>query len=146
LTLPAFAVGIACSTLAGGWRGAREALLGAGLGLLVLLPFVLIRSLGAGDWKLIGAMGAFLGPERLLSVLFATVLIAGIMAVILIIWRRRVGQTLRNIGRMLAAMLTLHLPGQDLSLDNPGALKIPFGLAAAVAAILYAALGVKRGI
>lgn len=113
--------------------------MGSGLGLLVLLPFVLVRSLGAGDWKLVGAIGAFLGPERLMTVLFITILIAGIMAVILVLWKRQLGQTLSNIGRMLAALASLHLPGRELSLDNPKALKIPFGFAASIAVILYAA-------
>jgi hypothetical protein len=40
---------------------------------------------------------------------------------------------------MLAAFFTLHLPGPDLSLDNPEALKVPFGVAVAVAVILYSA-------
>jgi prepilin peptidase CpaA len=137
LTVPGFVLGIAVNSIARGWMGTKAALLGAGLGLLILLPFVLLRSLGAGDWKLVGALGAFLGPQPLLTVLFGTVLIAGVMALILIIWKRRVGQTFRNIGRMLAGMFSLHLPGQELSLDNPQALKVPFGVAMAIAMILY---------
>jgi prepilin peptidase CpaA len=138
LTVPGLLLGIALNSAAWGWRGTKESLLGAGLGLLILLPFVLVRSLGAGDWKLIGAVGAFVGPGQLITILFATLLIAGFMALVLIIGKKRVRQTFRNIGRMLAAMLTLHLPGEDLTLDNPKASKIPFGVAVAIAVILYA--------
>jgi prepilin peptidase CpaA len=137
LTVPALVLGIAANSLALGWYGAKEALLGAGLGLGLLLPFVLIRSLGGGDWKLVGALGAFLGPLRLIAVLVATILVAGAMALVLVVWKRRVGQTLRNVGRMLAALFTLHLPGPEVSLDNPESLKVPFGVAVAVAVILY---------
>jgi prepilin peptidase CpaA len=137
LTVPALVLGIAANSLSLGWNGAKEALLGAGLGLGLLLPFVLIRSLGGGDWKLVGALGAFLGPPRLIAVLVATILVAGAMALVLVIWKRRVGQTLRNVGRMLAAMFTLHLPGPEVSLDNPESLKVPFGVAVAVAVVLY---------
>jgi prepilin peptidase CpaA len=137
LTVPALVLGLAANSLALGWYGAKEALLGAGLGLGLLLPFVLIRSLGGGDWKLVGALGAFLGPPRLIAVLVATILVAGAMALVLVIWKRRVGQTLRNVGRMLAAMFTLHLPGPEVSLDNPESLKVPFGVAVAVAVVLY---------
>jgi prepilin peptidase CpaA len=137
LTVPALLLGIAANSLALGWSGAKESLLGAGLGLGLLLPFVLIRSLGGGDWKLIGALGAFLGPPRLIAVLVATILVAGAMALVLVVWKRRVGQTLRNVGRMLAAMFTLHLPGPEVSLDNPESLKVPFGVAVAVAVVLY---------
>jgi prepilin peptidase CpaA len=139
LTVPAFVVGIALNSVARGWYGARYSLLGAGLGLLILLPFVLVRSLGAGDWKLIGALGAFLGPHNLITMLFVTLLIAGLMALIVVIWKRRFVHTMRNIARMLAAMMTLHLPSQEVSLDNPESSKIPFGVAAAISVILFAA-------
>ena len=139
LTVPGLALGIAANGLAWGWVGVRDSLLGAGLGLLLLLPFVAVRSLGAGDWKLVGAMGAFLGPKHLLTVLMGAVLVAGVMAVVLIIWKKRVGQTLRNLGRMLAAFFTFRLPGPEVSIDNPESLKVPFGVAVAVAVILYTA-------
>jgi prepilin peptidase CpaA len=138
LTVPGLLLGVTANSLAGGWSGARNAALGAGLGLVVLLPFVLVRSLGAGDWKLMGALGAFLGPRHLVVVLVGTLLVAGAMAAILIVWKKRVGQALRNLAHMLAALFTLHLPGPELSLDNPESLKVPFGVAAAVTVILYA--------
>jgi Flp pilus assembly protein protease CpaA len=68
-------VGVLANFIIFGWPGCKLALLGAGLGLLLLLPFVALRSLGAGDWKLVGALGAFLGPQRLLLVLFGTFLV-----------------------------------------------------------------------
>jgi prepilin peptidase CpaA len=137
LTVPALLLGIGANCVAGGWAGAKESLLGAGLGLGLLLPFVLIRSLGAGDWKLAGALGAFLGPSRMITVLLGTVLVAGLMAVVVIIWKKRVGQTLRNLGHLVAALFRLHLPGPEVSLDNPESSKIPFGVAMAVAVVLY---------
>lgn len=146
LTVPGLVLGIAVNSMARGWPGARDSLLGAGLGLLILFPFVLLRSLGAGDWKLIGALGAFLGPQHLITVLVAAVLIAGLMALALVIGKKRLGQTLRNIGRMLAAMASLHLPGAEVSLDNPESSKIPFGVAVAIAVILYAAAQAWRGV
>ena len=139
LTVPGLVLGVVVNSLVSGWPGAKAALLGALLGLALLLPFVLVRSLGAGDWKLVGALGAFLGPEHLIAVLLGAILVAGVMAVVLVIWHGRVRQTVRNLGRMLAAFVTLHLPGPELSLDNPDALKVPFGIAVAIAVILYTA-------
>jgi len=137
LTVPGLALGIAVNSSLRGWAGAKDSLLGAGLGLALLLPFVLVRSLGAGDWKLVGALGAFLGPGHLLTVLFATILIAGAMALILVIWKGRFVRTVRNLGHMLSAFFTFHLPGPELSLDSSESLKIPFGVAVAIAVILY---------
>jgi len=137
LTVPALVAGVAVNSLAAGWMGAKESLLGVGVGLGLLLPFVLIRSLGAGDWKLVGALGAFLGPSRLLMVLLGTILVAGLMAVVLVIWKKRVGRTARNIFHMVAGLFSLHLPGPEVSLDNPESLKVPFGVAVAVTVVLY---------
>src|SRR5713226_3894024 len=95
LTLPGLVLAIAVNTLAWGWTGAKDSLLGAGLGLALLLPFVLVRSLGAGDWKLVGALGAFLGPKPLITVLIGAIFVVGIMAVVLIVYKRRVRQALR---------------------------------------------------
>jgi prepilin peptidase CpaA len=137
LTVPGFFIGLTVNTVAGGWLGLRMALLGAGLGLLVLLPFVVVRSLGAGDWKLAGALGAFMGPRALLNLLMVSVFIAGVMALGLVIYKRRLRQTLRNIGRLLASMATFRMPGAEVSLDNPQSLKVPYGVALALAMVLY---------
>jgi prepilin peptidase CpaA len=141
LTLPGLLAGIAVNTAANGWPGTKTSLLGAGLGLLILLPFVLVKALGAGDWKLIGAVGACLGPARLIAVLVGSMFVAGVMAMGLIVYQGRVRQALGNIGHMLRAFLTLHLPGPEVSLDNPDAIKIPFGVAVAFTVILF---GVRR--
>jgi len=139
LTAPGFVAGVAANTFFWGWTGLKASILGAALGLLLLLPFVWIRSLGAGDWKLVGALGAVVGPGALLDLLVTTILVAGVMAVILIIWKGRVRQTFRNLRVMLAAMMSLHLPPADVSLDNPQALKVPFGVAVALAVVLFTA-------
>jgi prepilin peptidase CpaA len=122
----------------------RAALLGAALALGVLLPFVLVRSLGAGDWKLAGALGACLGPRQLISVLLATVLVAGVMALSVVIYKGRLKRTLLNIAHMLAALFSLRMPAFEVSVDNPQSTKIPFGVAMALAVLLYA-LGKTTG-
>ncbi len=137
LTLSSLLLGFAFQTLARGWPGARDSLLGAALGLGLLLPLVVMRSFGGGDWKLVGALGAFLGPLRLIHVLAASVFVAAAMAVVLIIWKRRVWQTLRNLAHLVGSLFRLRLPGPDLTLDNPDALKVPFGVAVAFAVVFY---------
>jgi prepilin peptidase CpaA len=143
LTVPGLLVGVAANAAVGGFAGLKASLLGAGLGLLLLLPFVYLRSLGAGDWKLAGALGAFVGWEVLLNLLMGSVFVAGIMALGLVIYKRRLMETLRNIWRMLGSMLALRMPGAEVSLDNPQSLKIPYGVALALTTLLYGILNWK---
>jgi prepilin peptidase CpaA len=143
LTVSGLLVGIAANGAASGLNGLKTSLLGAGLGLLLLLPFVFLRSLGAGDWKLAGALGAIVGPGVLVDLLMGSIFVAGIMALALVIYKRRLMETLRNIGRMLRSMLTFHMPGAEVSLDNPQSLKIPYGVALALTTLLYGILNWK---
>ncbi|HZR66964.1 MAG TPA: A24 family peptidase [Terriglobales bacterium] len=137
LTYPAVPIAITFHWLCAGRHAALLSLAGAALGLAILFPFVLLRQLGGGDWKLVGVLGAFFEPRRLIVVLFLTLLINLFMAVILVLWRKRLGQTVRNIGRILFSFVVFRTPGADLTIDNPEAAKVPFGIAAAIAVLLY---------
>lgn len=144
LTVPGLLVGIAGSTALSGWGGLKSSLLGAGLGLVLLLPFVLLRSLGAGDWKLAGALGAFTGPGVLVDLLLGSVFVAGIMAIVLVIYKGRIRQTMKNIGHILISLVMFRLPGPQVSLDNPDSLKVPYGVALAFTVLLYGILRTMR--
>jgi prepilin peptidase CpaA len=105
-----------------------------------------MRGLGAGDWKMMGALGAFLGPPQTILVLSGTVLIAGVMSMVEVIRQRRVRETLRNLWVIFVAYSTFR-PGNArlITLDNPGLLRIPFGVAAAISiGLLFAGLFVIR--
>jgi prepilin peptidase CpaA len=144
LTVPGFVAGVAANTILSRWSGLKLSLLGAVVGLGLLLPFVLLRSLGAGDWKLAGALGAFTGASTLIDILLGSVFVAGLMAIALIIYKGRVRETLRNIGHILISLVTFQLPGPRVSLDNPDSLKVPYGVALALTMILDAGLVIAR--
>jgi len=140
LTVPGLLIGLAANTVLSGWSGMKTSLLGAAVGLALLLPFVLLRSLGAGDWKLAGSLGAFAGPGILMNLFLGSVFVAGVMAVALVIYKGRVRQTIRNIGHILISLVTFRLPGSRVSLDNPDSLKVPYGVALAFTVVLYGIL------
>jgi prepilin peptidase CpaA len=137
LTAPGLLLGVVANTVLGGWGGLKTSLLGAGLGLLVFLPFVIVRALGAGDLKLAGALGAIVGPGVLVDLLMVSVFVAGIMALGLVIYKRRFKETMRNMGRMVVSMITFHMPGPEVSLDNPQSARIPYGVALSLTTVLY---------
>ncbi|HZQ20006.1 MAG TPA: A24 family peptidase [Terriglobales bacterium] len=137
LTYPAAPVAIILHGIAAGKHAALISLAGLGLGLGILLPFVLLRMLGGGDWKLVGALGAFFGPHRLILVLFLTFLINAFMALLLVLWKKRLGQTARNIGQMLLSLFLFRSMSSELSIDSTESAKVPFGIAAAIAVLIY---------
>jgi prepilin peptidase CpaA len=79
--LVAFALGIAIliQTSARGWDGAIFSLLGALVGLGALLPFYVLRGMGAGDVKLMAAVGSFLGPEVAVLVVASTLIVGAVL-------------------------------------------------------------------
>src|SRR5215467_5306496 len=137
LTVPGLLSGVLVHALIAGRQGALFALAGAGLALILLLPLVALRALGAGDWKLMGAVGAFLGPIMFLFVLMGSIFASGIMAMVQVYRTGRVLETLRNMVTLVRGFFTFGLKkNPQISLDNPRLLKLPFGVAVAAATLV----------
>jgi len=137
LTVPGLVVGVAANAMLGGWSGLKTSLLGTGLAFALLLPFWLLRSLGAGDLKFATALGAYFGHIRMVDILLGSIFVAGVMALALIIYERRFLESIRNIGHILVSLATFRLPGSQVRLENPDALTIPWGVALAITVLLY---------
>jgi prepilin peptidase CpaA len=136
LTVPAFFLGLTVRTLISGWSGAKASLEGTGLALIILLPLVLMRALGAGDWKLMGAVGAFVGPVLFLFVLLGSILVSGLMAMVEMTRTRRVKETFHNLFVLVQGFFSFGLRAHpEISLDNPALLKLPFGVAVAISTL-----------
>jgi prepilin peptidase CpaA len=140
LTVPGLVVGVAASAILGGWSGLKTSLLGTGLAFALLLPFWLLRSLGAGDLKFATALGAYFGPGRWIDILVGSVFVAGFMALGLVIYKRRLLETVRNMGHILVSLVRFRLPGSHVTIDDPNALMIPKGVALALTVVLYGVL------
>jgi len=136
LTVPGALAGLTANVILRGWHGAVLSLEGAGLALGLLLPLVLLRGLGAGDWKLMGAMGAVMGWQAMLSVLFVAALITTVAALFQMVAAKRVRATLWNVMTLAMSFATFGIRANpEISLDNPNLIKQPFGAAVAVATV-----------
>jgi prepilin peptidase CpaA len=111
---------------ASGGLGFFNALGGFAIGLGALLPLYLLRTMGAGDVKLMAMTGAFLGPAAIPGAVLLTLLAGGILA-LAVAWRHgMVRSALANVHAMLALTLT----GQRDAMAVPQAVAtLPYALA-----------------
>src|SRR5262245_43225428 len=93
LTGSALLIGLVVNTYLGGLQGTLSSVQGIGLGLAMLLPFYLLRTMGAGDVKLLAAFGALLGPQMLVSVAVYASILGGIQAMVILRRHRRLSLT-----------------------------------------------------
>jgi prepilin peptidase CpaA len=109
-----------------GGLGFLDALGGFAVGLGALLPFYLLRTMGAGDVKLMAMTGAFLGPAAVSSAVLMTLLAGGILA-LAVAWRHGV---VRSALVNVHAMLALTLTGRRDAMEVPQAVAtLPYALA-----------------
>src|SRR5271166_4439378 len=143
LTYPGIVLGFICRGALLGWKGLATALAGCLLAGAVMFLFFMVRAMGAGDVKIMAAIGAFVGPSHAVEVLLATAICGGILAIGYALYRKRMVTTLKN----LASVLRFHAwagvqAHPEVNLDNPAALRMPYGLAIALGT-LYAFAAVR---
>lgn len=88
ITLPLLMVGLLAGFLLKGTSGVWQSVTGLLLGGGLMLPFFLMHAMGAGDVKLMAAVGAVLGIRWILTVFFFTSLCGGLLAAVVIIEHR----------------------------------------------------------
>ena len=97
LTVSVLLAGLLVNMLANGTDGAVSALTGAALGFALLIPFYAMGAMGAGDVKLLAALGAVLGPEVLLGAAAGGALVGGLMSLIILARRGRLSLALHQL-------------------------------------------------
>lgn len=84
LTLPAIAVGLMYYLWGSGLSGLLFSAGGVALALAIWAPFYVMGGIGAGDVKLMAAVGALLGPAGLFRSALCTAIVGGIYAALVL--------------------------------------------------------------
>lgn len=138
LTYPALILAILLQVIFWGWKGVLSGVLGCALFGGLFLVFYMIHAMGAGDVKLAAALGCLAGVPGSLNLMAATATAGGILAVIYMVRARRVMATLRNTVSILAFHGHFGVRAHPtVNLENPEALRMPYGLAFAAGAVFW---------
>ncbi|TKC92602.1 peptidase A24 [Trinickia terrae] len=132
----ALALPVQCA-LHGLAHGAGLWLAGCLTGGLLFLPGYLMRMMGAGDVKLMAAVGAFCGGIGAFEIALVSGAIGGVFAVIAMIQRRRVRDGVTNA---MSALITMSAQPGDAPRGmrhsvRPSVGSLPYGVAIAVGTV-----------
>jgi prepilin peptidase CpaA len=145
LTVGGVLVGVAINAVIGesGGRGILFSLAGLGVGFGVYMVLHILRAMGAGDVKLMAAVGALLGWKAWFGVFFITAIVGGIMALLLVMVRGRLKHTLWNVGFIVSEMghgRPAYVGKEELDVRSPKAVGLPHGGVFGVSTLFFVAL------
>lgn len=134
------AAGLLTNGILSGWPGVLFALAGFGAGLMILIIPFFLGGIGAGDVKLLAAIGCLLGPAFAAASFLYGAVIGGMWAVIVLVRNKSLLQSLKAVGCRLVFMLTghktaappLHTLASGKSWGFPYGIAICLGAAAAM--------------
>ena len=141
-TLPAVVLGLGLNAAFHGWPGLTLAGEGLGLAIGIALVFsVFGKVVGAGDMKLLMAVGAIVGPKILIWALVYGVLTGGVAALGVALVQGRLGRELRMLYSSLASRAAAVSP-LDYTTSQSARLPYAIPLAAGVVMSIVAQGGV----
>ena len=109
-------------------------------GFALMLPLYLLRTMGAGDVKLVAMAGAYLGVHDTLFAAFAAVIVGGIAALGFGLVHRALGRLFANIkdAAMSVAWSAMLITRPPLRIDAATSVgRLPFGVSIAIGTIGY---------
>lgn len=119
------------------WHGLEQSGAGMGLGLVIFGVLFWLGGMGAGDVKLIAAIGAWVGPAQLFVALITTGMVGGVMV---LCWAT-FGGFFKELFKSAADLVfgwrrrgTLRDPGASLA--NPLKRKMPYAPAIAIGTLM----------
>lgn len=140
LNLSGVVLGLGINTLLFAGSGLIGAVLGMACSLIVYVPLYLIRGMGAGDVKLMMAVGAIAGPWNWFGIFVATALLGGLVSIVLVALKRRLHETYFNVGLIVSELYHLRLPSKinsQLDVRDPHAVGMPHGALIAIGAVAF---------
>ncbi len=138
LTGPALFAGLLLHLIFGGWNGLGSSALAALLAGLAFFVFFVAGGMGAGDVKLMAAVGGIVALGGLSQVMLSTVFAGALFALAKAVYHGRLRTTLSNVSALLGHHSRHGLdPHPEMNLDNEQSLRLPFALPIAAGCAVY---------
>lgn len=137
LNLIALVLGLTLQFLFFQGSGLLNGLGGLAVGFIAFIPFYALRAMGAGDVKLMAAIGCFLTPMQTFEAVLATIIAGGFLGLIVLIARGGLGRYVKRYFLMAQTFFYMRkvLPIAPAS-DEPARTRFPYAVAIA-AGTLY---------
>lgn len=134
LTFPTLIVGVCVSGVFAGWQGFVHALFGVLAGLLAYGWMYFFGFMGAGDVKLLMALGAWLGGAATLETALLSILLGGALSVLNLFLRGKLLDFCKRVYRAGLSLVVKELEPSLPVLDQKNTM--PFALPIGLAAVL----------
>jgi prepilin peptidase CpaA len=136
LTFGATAAALLFGTIDGGGHGLLQSVAGWLLGAALFFPLFALGGMGAGDVKLLAALGAWLGPVEAVYLALFSSMAGGLVGIAVALFHGYLRQALMNVWLMLMEWRmrgVRPLPG--LTLNDARAPKLAFAIPIAIGAV-----------
>jgi prepilin peptidase CpaA len=133
LTFSAAIAGLIFHGVTGGWTGAGWSLAGWFVGAALFFPFFALRGMGAGDVKLLAAVGAWLFPAQAVLAALLTSIAGGVIGVAVALNHRYLTTALWNVWTLLTHWRVAGIqPLPDVTLDEARGPRLAYAVPIAI--------------
>jgi len=147
LTIGGVLTGIALNSfIYRGWPGLRLSLTGLAVGFAAYFILYSLRAMGAGDVKLMAAVGALVGVGDWFGIFLITAIVGGIAGLAMVAMRGRLRKTLWNVGFILSEMKhgrPAYVGREELDVKSPKSVGLPHGAMIALGTMLFLGLSTR---
>jgi len=137
LTFSAVATGLLFHLLTGGLTAAGWSIAGCLLGFLLFFPMFALRGMGAGDVKLLAAVGAWIGPSQVVTAALATSIAGGVIALVVALGHGYLKVAFRNLWMLLTHWRVMGVrPVDELTLQGARGPRLAYAIPTAIGTLV----------